>query len=252
MFLSRSQLRTLPNKVLQYTHIDTLQVSFNNLTSLPPTIGNLVNLTYLNVNHNRLTTLPKTIGRLKKLTTLSVTNNQLTSLPGTIGDLTKLENLYINNNNLSALPKTIKNLKNIKTIDIQNNPLSPASIETMRGLPKSVVIIYDGDRRYTRDAFIRLFRPTTPKRAVRVTNATNAMNSSFMNTRLSNIPMNKRAFINKNSNVLKNGTLRRVYNINGLKRYMEGKTTGRLHGGEFTRANITRLVNVPHTVVSRL
>jgi hypothetical protein len=105
--------------------------------------------------------------------------------------------------------------------------------------------IYYDNKAYDAAGFASLFKP---QRKIRVNNMTNVFNKSFMEARLSNVPPNRRAFISKETNIKNNGTLRRIYNISGLMAFMKDKQAGRLHGGPFTRNNITRLNNVPHTV----
>lgn len=73
----------------------------------------------------------------------------------------------------------------------------------------------------------------------RISNNTELFNNAILKTnRISNIPVNKRVYINKNSNVKNDGTLRRVYHKNGINEYMRGRPQGRLHSNVFTKNNI--------------
>jgi len=95
---------------------------------------------------------------------------------------------------------------------------------------------HDGSRRYTKQEFMKKFQPK------RINKNTELFNSAISPT--NNIPRGKRVYINKPSNVKNNGTLRRVYNKNGLNealRIRGGRT--RLHGNNFTANNIKPLNN---------
>jgi hypothetical protein len=115
----------------------------------------------------------------------------------------------------------------------------------MGKLSKKINIKYK-QKWFTLSEFLEMFK--IRKNAVRINNTTDVFNGSIMEARLSNVAPNKRAFINTNANVKNNGTLRRIYDVNGIKGYMRGKRSGRLHGGNFTSSNVQLLKNVPFTV----
>jgi hypothetical protein len=160
---------------------------------------------------------------MKELIILDLSDNKLTTLPKSIGNLRNLDELRLDGNRLVSLPDSFKNV------------------------PAGIVITYEGVR-MSKDEFMKLFKKKHRTAPVRINVSTNVFNGDINNVRLSTIPNNRRAFINKPSNVRNNGTLRRVYNVDGLVRSLTGKTSARLHGGTFTRGNITLLKNVPHTV----
>jgi len=81
-------------------------------------------------------------------------------------------------------------------------------------------------------------------RRVRVSSGTELITNTFNTTnKISNIPPNRRVYINKKSNVKNNGELRRLYNINGITEYMKGRTGGQLHGNKFNMNNVKNLKN---------
>lgn len=246
--ISGRNLSSIPEFVFRMPNLTRLDLSDNVLTSLPEKMGTLKNLQYLTINRNNLGSLPESIGKLTDLKGLSLTNNKLTALPESIGKLTKLSELYLGSNKLSTLPKSIGNLKNLIHIFLNDNRLTTLP-ESMKDLDRNIDIVYN-DKVFNLLGFFKEFEKRRPvrNRPVRVTDGTNIFNGSIMEARLSNVPMNKRAFINNKSNVTNNGTLRRIYNVNGLQGYMRGKTSGRLHGGKFTPNKITLLKNVPFTV----
>lgn len=246
--LEGNELVSLPKSIGTLKNLIMLDVTENNLTSLPASIGNLKKLDDLLLHDNKLTSLPESIGKLENLNVLFLYGNRLSSLPESIGKLKKVHYLYLSNNRLTTLPESIGNLKNLVDLRLDGNTLTSLP-ESFKKLSPSLKILYDGTR-FSRDDFIKLFkkRRVAP---VRINNSTNFFNREIMNARFSNIPNNRRAFININANVKNNGTLRRVYNAEGLMRSLAGKNTARLHGGTFTRRNITLLKNVPYTVNKR-
>ena len=246
LLLDDNQLTSLPDTIGTLKNLVTLDVYNNQLTSLPESIGNLKTLENVSIRNNKLESLPESIGKLNNLGVLIIDGNRLTSLPESIGQLKKLRRLYVSNNRLTTLPESIGNLKNLIDLRLTGNTLTSLPESFKKVSPR--LDIHVSDRKSVkRDAFINLFK----RPILRINNSTNFINRDIMNTRLGAIPINRRAFINTNSNVKNNGTLRRVYNIEGLNKSLRGKNSTRLHGGTFTRKNITLLKNVPHTVNKR-
>lgn len=249
--LHHNKLITVPVSIGNLEGLHELSLNDNMLTRLPETIGNIEGLVNLDVNDNQLTALPTSIKKCKRLEDLSVSGNKLTALPENIGDLKSLEVLHAANNKLSRLPESIGKLKNMYHLELSGNPLERVP-ESMKNIRPFVRIFY-GNMMYNVYDFMKMFvvnRPvrTNADRVFRVNNSTNVMNRSFMGTYLSNVAPNKRAFINNKANVKSNGTLRRIYDINGIEGYMLGRMVGLLHGATFGHKNITLLKNVPHAV----
>jgi len=235
--LGDNKITTLPPEIGQLKTLNMLNLFQNKLTSLPESIGRLKNLDTLLLFENNITTLPPEIGQLKNLQVLELSYNNLTSLPESIGELKKLRGLFLYRNKLTSLPESIGQLKNLEGFIIRVNELT--------SLPKSFknlsdnLVIWDGydvdSRKYTKQEFMKKFEPK------RINKNTELFNSAISPT--NNIPRGKRAYISTPSNVKNNGTLRRVYNKNGLHealRIRGGRT--RLHGNNFT-ANNVRLMN---------
>src|SRR6266566_3507886 len=85
-------LSHLPSEIGQFTHLQRLFLTGNQLTALPPEIGQLIHLQILGLNENNFTALPPEIGQLINLKLLDLRNNPLTTLPPEIQQLT---NCYI-------------------------------------------------------------------------------------------------------------------------------------------------------------
>lgn len=244
--LGRNQLTSLPDSMGKLTRLTMVRLNNNKVSSLPASIGDLARLRKLILNDNALTRLPERFVTLVNLEDLYLHDNKLTSLPESFGNLVKLEYLNIGYNKLTTLPESIGNLKDLRYLDLTSNAFTSLPNGLTR-LSRTLSIVFN-KKRYSVEGFLSVFKAPTKRNAVRINNLTNVFDGSIMEARLSNVPMNKRAFINNASNVKTNGTLRRVYNIDGLKGYMRGKMSGRLHGGTFTPNKITLLRNVPHVV----
>jgi internalin A len=124
LYLSYNQLTSLPDAIAQLTNLQTLHLRNNQLTSLPDVIGQLSNLQTLHLRNNQLTSLPDVIGQLSNLQTLELYSNQLTSLPDAIGQLSNLQTLELYSNQLTSLPNTIGQLSNLQTLYLSYNQLT--------------------------------------------------------------------------------------------------------------------------------
>ena len=74
-------------------NLKRLFISRSQLSSLPTIIGNLINLEELVLSHNKLSSLPAVIGNLINLKILDLSNNKLNSLHVAIGNLINLHTL---------------------------------------------------------------------------------------------------------------------------------------------------------------
>ena len=237
--LPEEGLTRVPDFVFYMKNLQSLNLGHNNITTLPPQIGQLKNLQELEMLNTRLTSLPPEIGQLKNLKIINLAENyNLTTLPPEIGQLTNLKILDLDTNKLTTLPESIGQLENLWELNLSDNKLTSLP-ESFKNLPDNLNIQYGYNGpsrgRYTKQQFMKKFEPK------RINKNTELVNASFLPT--NNIPRGKRAYLNKPSNVKNNGTLRRVYNKNGLNEAlrMRGGSV-RLHGNNFT-ANNVRIMN---------
>ena len=238
--LGGNSFTSIPTSIGNLTNLEELHLDGNELKQLPKSIGNLINLKIFALKYNELTKLPESFGNLTKLEFLNLGGNKLTKLPESIGNLTKLEELYLSQNQLTSLPESFGNLTKLEFLDLGKNPLTipPESIKKL----KKVIITYKGKTYKNGDEFFKHFYSLN--RRVRVSSGTELITNTFSTTnKISNIPPNRRVYINKNSNVKNNGELRRLYNINGITEYMKGRTGGQLHGNKFNMNNVINLKN---------
>jgi leucine-rich repeat protein SHOC2 len=110
---------------------------------LPENIGNLFHLNSLDLSNNQLTNLPESIGKLDKLPYLNLSSNQLTSLPESIGNLFRLKWLSIQNNKLDSLPKSIGNLAQLTHLDLDISQLNSLQDELPRIINLTEIHLYN-------------------------------------------------------------------------------------------------------------
>jgi hypothetical protein len=233
------------------------------------------NLKYLEIEGYRLSdyTLPREIYNLKNLEILRIKNAELKNIMSDISKLTKLEDLVLSKNFMKSIPKEIVKLTQLRSLDVSRNPINilPENVGNMKSLRTikmdeplvgfSESILNLNNRtvfKIRRNYFSNNYNNYNPRNAyskykkkkpIVINNRTQIINSSFMNNgNIGDIPANRRAFINLPSEMYNNGTLRRLYDYNGLRRYMQNRTTGRLSGGNFNRSNITLLKNVDYII----
>lgn len=231
LYLDHNQLTSLPESIGNLKNLEVFSVIGNKLKYLPKNFGNMKKLDYVYLSKNELTSLPESIGNLTNLDRLDLEENKLTSLPESIGNLTNLNYLFLSNNKLTSLPESIGNLKNLEFLYLDNNDLTSLP-KSFKKLNSEIEIHYNRERPYTRDNFYSMFHKP------RVSLNTEIINSSIIATnRITNIPKNKRVYVNKNSEYIGN-TLRRVYNKNGINTAFGTKTAIRLHGDRFTKNNV--------------
>ena len=241
LYLSGCELTSLPEWIGKLTKLQVIDLIRNNLKQLPDSIGKLTNLKQLFLNQNQLTSLPKSIGNLTNLVALDLRHNELTKLPEWIGKLTKLENLYLESNKLTSLPESIGNLTKLRRLYLGSSNELTSLPESIKKL-KNTSIGYKFKIYKSGNEFFNHFYSLN--RRVRVSSGTELITNTFNTTnKISNIPPNRRVYINKKSNVKNNGELRRLYNINGITEYMKGRTGGQLHGNKFNMNNVKNLKN---------
>ncbi|XP_067936336.1 leucine-rich repeat-containing protein 27-like isoform X2 [Watersipora subatra] len=107
--LSRKSIATIPDELLELTHLESLYLEGNNLKKLPEEFfQKLPCLMWLDIRNNMLASLPSVyIGSHKHLTHLLVQGNHLQSLPLELGQVTTLKGLNIKGNPIKHPPQDI-------------------------------------------------------------------------------------------------------------------------------------------------
>ena len=116
-FLAAMHLVSLQN--LSLAHIQSLNLSHNNLAEIPDIFLQLITLTRLFVNDNRLSSLLKSMKYLTRLQELDLRNNQLKGLD-VVRKLPKLKKLLVEGN-----PLTLEEIRSlIEHVDTTTRSIS--------------------------------------------------------------------------------------------------------------------------------
>lgn len=147
LYLSSNKLKSVSEKLCNFSSLQVLDLQDNQLESLPSELGQLQELEKLSLSHNKLTILslsfdsaeklhsidamhnmiekvmPNFFVSLKSCLMLNLSHNKLKSLPTEIQYLLNVSNLNLMKNCLTSLPNEIVLLNNLKVLDLSNNLL---------------------------------------------------------------------------------------------------------------------------------
>lgn len=158
--LQNQNLGILPDKVLEFSQLEILDISNNQINSLPNELANLKNIKEVFINKNNFGEFPLVITQLSGLKVLNVGYNPINVLPKEItnltvleklvieamppsfvlnpeiGQLSQLKELYILASYVTELPFDFLNLKNLEVLCLNNNQLQllDASVYTLSNL----------------------------------------------------------------------------------------------------------------------
>lgn len=117
--LKKQKLKELPQEILQFHYLQTLDLSGNRFSVFPCEVTQFSQLRVLDLSANKFDTLPPEIGKLKQLRKLILNRTELYELPREIGLLQQLEYLDIWGTHIARLPEEITQLKNLKELDMR-------------------------------------------------------------------------------------------------------------------------------------
>ena len=136
LYLSRSNLKTIPDDIKRLKSLEVLKLDHNELDEVPKAICDLDKLEWLILNNNKIKTLSESVGRLKSLKELHLNDNKLKELPDSIGNLKSLNRLFLDNNCLKILPNTMVEMESLTQLLLSNNLFLsfPENIVNMKSL----------------------------------------------------------------------------------------------------------------------
>lgn len=125
-------LDKFPMDVCSLMHLQTLDISENDIKEIPPEIQQLSNLIEFDASTNQIESVPPEIGKLKKLKKFFLQGNPIQQIPSSIKNL-KLEQLDLQGSKLGIPPEILAKVTNASSlIDFyfsnETLPLSEAKV----------------------------------------------------------------------------------------------------------------------------
>ena len=267
--LARTKLTKLPKEFTQLLNLEVLDLKGTKLTNLPKGFTQLRNLEVLELSGSTIKSLPVDIWRLYSLRVLLLDGTRIKRIPQTPSDLRvlsidesllqsfvrstvgEIEHLYVRIS--GSVEEFIKRQKKI----YHNRNVNTGYKGYRFGNYAKKITVQSGYGpstnyySFTSDEWYQLMTNTFKRKEYRINKNTQFYNKSFLNARMKNVRPEKRAIINRNSYLKNNGTIRHVYKKKALNAYMTGKTTGRLHGGNFDKRNVKMLISAPKVTINK-
>jgi hypothetical protein len=115
-----AKLTQIPSSVRKLTHVESLDLSNNNLATLPDWFGELTNITTLALGRNRLGTVPEALSGLTRLKNLDLYKTGLSYLPKWFERFQSLRELQLGSNYFPEVPTVIRQLDSLTSLKIYN------------------------------------------------------------------------------------------------------------------------------------
>ncbi|OXB66606.1 hypothetical protein ASZ78_013865 [Callipepla squamata] len=120
---SRNKLKSIPEELLQLSHLKSLLLQHNELSHLPEGFGRLVSLEELDLSNNHLTDIPTSFALLVNLVRLDLAGNQLKNLPADISAMKSLRQLDCSKNYLETVPSELASMASLELLYLRKNKL---------------------------------------------------------------------------------------------------------------------------------
>ncbi|OXB82185.1 UNVERIFIED_CONTAM: hypothetical protein H355_009064 [Colinus virginianus] len=120
---SRNKLKSIPEELLQLSHLKSLLLQHNELSHLPEGFGRLVSLEELDLSNNHLTDIPTSFALLVNLVRLDLACNQLKNLPADISAMKSLRQLDCSKNCLETVPSELASMASLELLYLRKNKL---------------------------------------------------------------------------------------------------------------------------------
>ncbi|MBI2280113.1 MAG: leucine-rich repeat domain-containing protein [Bacteroidetes bacterium] len=118
--LKKTKLVDLPEAILQFKNLQSLNISKNKLKHFPAMVFKFLYLQKLDVSDNKIVVIPSEIGNLVYLKEFIANQTEIATLPAEIGKLKELVYLDIWGTNVASFPEEIQQLnETLKEIDMR-------------------------------------------------------------------------------------------------------------------------------------
>lgn len=133
--LSYSDISEFPKSILKLNNLQILNLSYTDISTIPNNIKRLKNLTHLNMSSCNLTTVCKNIIKLPKLKILNLSDNYINHIPSVIYRM-KVKILILSKNIIEKISEKIYLLENLEYLNLSNNIINylPRNIKNMAKL----------------------------------------------------------------------------------------------------------------------
>ena len=136
LYLSWTQISTLPESIAKLTSLQSLDLRSSEIRTLPESIAKLTSLQILDLRDTQISMLPESIGNLASLQIFDLSSTKISTLPESIGNLASLWYLDLSSTKISTLPESIGNLASLQGLDLSSTKISslPESIGNLASL----------------------------------------------------------------------------------------------------------------------
>lgn len=137
--LQQHSLKIIPHEIGQFSELEYINFSYNNIDTIAPEIGLCTSLTHLDLEYNDLISLPTEIGNLFNVDTVTLHDNKIEELPSSMGSLKKLQYLRVSHNQLTEIPTSFSGMESVEVLNFTKNQISeyPSS---MCNLPELYIL----------------------------------------------------------------------------------------------------------------
>lgn len=122
-YVSHTRIQRLPEFLAQFSKLQILDLSMNQVCEIPPEIAKLSSLMELNLSYNRLMKVPPELGECEELRRLELAGNRLCELPFELSSLKQLILLDLSENFLLSVPICVLRMDALQILNLSNNRL---------------------------------------------------------------------------------------------------------------------------------
>ena len=130
-------LSSLPDEIVLFTNIKSLDLSYNDLSNADMSIlTSLKNITSISLDNCHLKAFPDEVLGYSALEELNLYANNISILPPGLSQMKSLKYLQLGGNDIESLPSDIGNLKNLESLSVESTSIKhfPKSITQLTKL----------------------------------------------------------------------------------------------------------------------